>query len=124
MKIPFNSIGSQTTAVTHTLKDEDFEVTLEGSLKKKGYGAAELDASFSGVITLDCDGCGEQYSYKLEEKVTLKLTDSPYKAGEGNGADQDYDIIEFIDGIIDFDEIIISEVNTIKYDFHKCEKCQ
>jgi hypothetical protein len=33
-------------------------------------------------------------------------------------------IIEFLDGIIDLDEIISSEVNAIKFDYHKCEKCK
>jgi len=124
MKVPFSTIGTQPKAVTYTLRGDDFEITIDGTLKRKGYGMAELDAVFTGVVSLECDACGEKYDDVIEEKVTLKLTDAPYKTSEGQGGEQDYDIIEFLDGIIDLDEIIISEVNALKYDYHKCKKCQ
>jgi len=123
MKIPFQNIGTQPKTVNRTLKGEDFDITIEGSLVRKGYGMALLDASLKGVVELLCDGCGENFSLDVDEKVTLKITDTPYKASEGNGDEQDYDIIEFLDGIIDLDEIIISEVNAIKLDYHKCNNC-
>jgi len=123
MKIPFQNIGTQPKTVNRTLKGEDFDITIEGSLVRKGYGMALLDASLKGVVELLCDGCGENFSLDVDEKVTLKITDAPYKASEGNGDEQDYDIIEFLDGIIDLDEIIISEVNAIKLDYHKCNNC-
>lgn len=124
MKIPFNSVGTQVKPIDYTLKGVDFEINLQGSLKRKSYGIAELDAVFKGNVLLECDACAEAINETVEEKVTLKLTDAPYSTSEGHGDELDYDIIEFLDGMIDLDEIIISEVNTIKYDYHKCEKCK
>lgn len=123
MKIPFQNIGTQPKTVNRTLRGEDFDITIEGSLIRKGYGMAILDASLKGIVELLCDGCGESFPLSVDEKVTLKITDAPYKTNEGPGEEQDYDIIEFLDGIIDLDEIIISEVNAIKLDYHKCNKC-
>jgi len=123
MKIPFQNIGPQPKSINRTLKGDDFEITIEGSLMRKGYGMAHLDATLKGIIKLECDRCGEIFPFNVDEKVTLKITDTPYKSSEGCGDEQDYDIIEFLDGIIDLDEIIISEVNTIRLDYHKCELC-
>lgn len=123
MKFLFQNIGPQPKTINTTLEGEDFTVTLEGELSKKGLGMARLDGTLKGTIRLTCDRCGEDFPYHIDEKVTLKLTDTPYKSSEETGDEQDYDIIEFIDGMVDLDEIIISEVNAIKLDYHKCEKC-
>jgi uncharacterized metal-binding protein YceD (DUF177 family) len=123
MKIPFQNIGSQPKSVNRTLEGEDFNVALDGSLTRKGLGMARLNGDLKGSIQLICDRCGEPFVYHVDEKVTLKITDAPHKSSEGLGDEQDYDIIEFLDGIIDLDEIIISEVNAIKFDYHKCENC-
>jgi uncharacterized metal-binding protein YceD (DUF177 family) len=123
MKIPFENIGLNPKSIDRTLEGEDFSVTISGTLTKKGLAMANLDATLTGTIQLVCDRCGENFSYPVDEKVTLKITDRPHKASEGVGDEQDYDIIEFLDGIVDLDEIIISEVNAIKFDYHRCENC-
>ncbi len=123
MKIPFQNIGAQPKTIDRTLKGDDFEITLQGSLSRKGLGMARLDGTLNGAIQLECDRCGESFAFPVDEKVTLKITDTPHKSSEGADDEQDYDIIEFLDGIVDLDEIIISEVNAIKFDYHKCEKC-
>jgi uncharacterized metal-binding protein YceD (DUF177 family) len=123
MKIPFLNIGPSPKAIDQTLKGEDFNVTITATLLKKGLGMAILDGTLKGTIQLPCDRCGEIFPYHVDEKVTLKITDRPHKSSEGMGDEQDYDIIEFLDGIVDLDEIIISEVNAIKFDYHRCENC-
>lgn len=123
MKIPFQNVGQQPKHVTVALKEEGFDITLEGSLSKKRQDRVELEATVKGTIELECDMCAESYTSHIDEKVTFTLTDRPYRAADDNGEEQDYDIIEFLDGIIDLNEIILSEVNAIKYDYHKCTNC-
>ena len=123
MKIPFQNIGPQPKTIDRLLEGEDFSIKIEGTLSRKGFGMANLDGTLKGTIQLECDRCGEMFPFLVDEKVTLKITDIPHKSSEGLGDEQDYDIIEFLDGMVDLDEIIISEVNAIKFDYHKCEKC-
>ena len=123
MKIPFQNIGPQSKTIKQTLEGDDFNITLTGALTRKGLGMASLEGILNGTIQLECDRCGEPFTYLVDEKVTLKITDVPHKSSEGLGDEQDYDIIEFLDGVVDLDEIIISEVNAIKLDYHKCENC-
>jgi uncharacterized metal-binding protein YceD (DUF177 family) len=123
MKIPFQNIGSQPKSIDRVLEGGDFKVSISGTLTRKGLGMAQLNGVLKGSVQLICDRCGEPFVYDVDEKVTLKITDTPHKSSEGLGDEQDYDIIEFLDGIIDLDEIIMSEVNAIKFDYHKCENC-
>lgn len=123
MKIPFQNIGPQPKTIETSLEGEGFSVAFSGELSRKGIGMAKLEGTLTGEIRLTCDRCGESFPYAVDEKVTLKLTDTPHKSSEGLGDELDYDIIEFLDGTVDLDEIILSEVNAIKFDYHKCEKC-
>jgi len=123
MKIPFQNIGPQPKTIDAHLEEDDFSIRIQGELSRKNLGMARLEGTLHGTIQLECDRCGEVFPFHVDEKVTLKITDTPHKSSEGLGDEQDYDIIEFLDGIVDLDEIIISEVNAIKFDYHKCEKC-
>ena len=123
MKIPFQNLGKQPKHVFVSFNDEEAEIVLEADLKKTRQDTVLLEGELKGTIELECDACGESYAHHVDEKVTLTLTDRPYHSGSADGDEQDYDIIEFLDGIIDLNEIILSEVNTIKYDYHKCTKC-
>jgi len=123
MKIPFQNIGPSPKSINCTLEGDDFKITIEGTLSKKGLGMARLEGTLKGTVQLVCDRCGDLFPYAVDEKVMLKITDTPHKSSEGLGDEQDYDIIEFLDGIVDLDEIITSEVNAIKFDYHRCENC-
>lgn len=124
MTIAFANLGPQPKVFDHRLEDGTYDVTLTGELvRPKSYELARLNATLSGTVTLTCDRCGDAYEEQIDEKVTLLVTDSPYKRAESEADEQEYDIIEFLDGNVDIDSIIISEVNAIKYDYHKCSEC-
>jgi hypothetical protein len=55
----------------------------------------------------------------LDEKLELTLSDGIYDED-----DNLLDVIEFFEGYIDIDEIIESEVASIKSDFHYCKDCK
>lgn len=124
MIIPFAHLGVQPKVFDHRLRSQDFDVALSGELvRPKIYDLAELHGTLTGSVTLTCDRCGAEYEQKIGEKVTLLVTDTPYKRKEGEADEREYDIIEFLDGKVDLDLIIESEVNAIKYDYHKCSEC-
>lgn len=123
MKIPFHNLGQQPKHISVNLKEETFDVSLEGDLQKTRQDTVLLKGELKGTVKLECDGCAEIYTHHLDEKVSLKITNRPLQTGGNADDEQDYDIIEFLDGIIDVNEIILSEVNTLKYDYHKCTNC-
>ena len=113
MTIVFDKINSTAKPIGLTSKG----ITLEGTLQKSGYHQVTLDAILSGCVDLDCDRCGETYSYDMDGKLRLKLSDlvSEDKV--------DLDIIEFLDGKIDLLYILESEITSVESSYHYCDKC-
>lgn len=98
-------------------------MTLDGELQKSRQDTVLFEGVLKGTVELECDACAANYVSHIDEKVTFKITDRPHHSGGGPEDEQDYDIIEFLDGIIDINEIILSEVNAIRFDYHKCSNC-
>ncbi len=113
MKIVFDKIGSTAKPIELSSKG----VSLEGTLQKSAYHQVTLDATLSGCFDLDCDRCGDTYSYDMTGKLRLKLSDlvSEDKV--------DLDIIEFLDGKIDLLYILESEITSVESSYHYCDKC-
>ncbi len=79
-------------------------ITLQGNLNRKDYHKVELDGELNGEIELICYRCGEQFQRRLNSPLTLTLTDRVVEISD------DLDIIEFLDGVIDLDFILNSEI--------------
>ena len=71
-----------------------------------------------GNIDIDCSRCGCSEPFSLNEELKLLLSDGIYK-----GDDEEFLVIEIENSLIDFDEIIQSELNSIKSDYHICKSC-
>ncbi|NPA61133.1 MAG: DUF177 domain-containing protein [Epsilonproteobacteria bacterium] len=93
-------------------------ITLQGSLEKKDYHKVELDGELSGELELICYRCGEQFYKPLKSPLTLTLTDRVVEISD------DLDIIEFLDGVIDLDFILNSEVSSIQNYYNLCSNCK
>jgi len=113
MTIVFDKINSTAKPIGLSSKG----VALEGTLQKSGYHQVTLDARLNGCIDLDCDRCGETYSYNMDGKLRLKLSDLVSEDKD------DLDIIEFLDGKIDLLYILESEITSIESSYHYCDKC-
>jgi len=113
MKIVFDKIGS--TKKTFELSVSD--VSLEGTLVKSGYHRVRLEGQLEGSIELSCDRCGDVYQYSMKSPLQLTLSDEVIET------EDDLDIIEFIDGVIDLDFIVQSEIASVENSYHYCEKC-
>ncbi len=113
MKIVFDKIGSTAKPIELSSRG----VTLDGTLQKSAYHQVTLDAVLSGCFDLDCDRCGDTYSYSMASKLRLKLSDlvSEDKV--------DLDIIEFLDGKIDLLYILESEITSVESSYHYCDIC-
>ena len=109
-KIPFNK--------------KDFETTLNGVIfkgvfYKENQNLIKIEATLNGDVEVDCIKCATPFIREINENLKLIITDKIY-----NGFDKEFDVIEISNQIIDFDDIITSEIESIKLDFSNvCDNC-
>ncbi len=106
--------------ISTTPKDfqAEFEgLSLCGSLERISKDVVALKARLIGVIELTCDRCGKSFTLPQDQELDLKLSDSLIQTQD------DLDIIEFLDGIIDIEYIIQSEIESQKALYNYCKDC-
>ena len=113
MKIRFDKVGSVAKPFEATFEGVD----LKGTLVRKGRHDVAMEGILSGALPMVCDRCGTAMDERFEIPLALRLSDVAVEHQE------DLDIIEFLDGIIDIDYIIESEINAMEGTFHFCEAC-
>ena len=114
MKIEFRK-------VPHTPKEFNAEfnsVKIEGTFCKISQSLVKVDAILKGSTDVDCCRCGTSEIINVDEDLHLLLSDGLYKKDES-----EYLVIEVENGLIDFDDIIESELNSVKSDYHICNSC-
>ncbi len=106
--------------ISTTPKDfqAEFEgLSLCGSLERISKDVVALKARLKGEIELACDRCGKSFTLPQDQELDLKLSDSLIETQD------DLDIIEFLDGIIDIEYIIQSEIESQKALYNYCKDC-
>ena len=106
--------------ISTTPKDfqAEFEgLSLCGSLERISKDVVALKARLKGEIELACDRCGKSFTLLQDQELDLKLSDGLIETQD------DLDIIEFLDGIIDIEYIIQSEIESQKALYNYCKDC-
>ena len=93
-------------------------VKIEGTFCRISQSLVKIDAVLKGSTDIDCCRCGITEQIEVDEELQLLLSDGLYK-----GDESEYLLIEVENSLIDFNEIIESELNSIKSDYHICENC-
>jgi uncharacterized metal-binding protein YceD (DUF177 family) len=114
MKIVFDKVGNQQKSFRLKIQNINFEGTLE----KIGYHLVRLNSNIEGKIDLICDRCAKEYQKDIKFPLQLTLSKEVIET------EDDLDIIEFLDGIIDLDFILQSEIISIQNSYHFCDNCQ
>ena len=115
MKVDFKKVGR----VPKNVEIEREGVVLTGSLSQGEDNLTNFKGKLSNNLKVECSRCGEEFEIALDEEVILKFSDGVYR-----GFDEEADIIEFYDGKIDIDEVLRSEIESIKLDYHLCNRCK
>lgn len=103
----------------------DFEVssnaiTFKGYLEYYSGKLILLKARLEGSLEKPCDICAEDFELQVAEDVEFFISDGIYKGGD----DIELDVVESLDGDVDMQELLHSEIELIKSDYHACESCQ
>ena len=93
-------------------------VKIEGTFCRISQSLVKVDAVLKGSTDIDCCRCGVTEEIEVDEELHLLLSDGIYKNDES-----EYLVIEVENSLIDFDEIVESELNSIKSDYHLCDEC-
>jgi hypothetical protein len=114
MKIVFDKVGQSPKPFELTVEG----ISLEGTLAKSGYHRLRLQGDLKGQVELLCDRCGDAYQYDMNSPLNLTLSDQVIET------EDDLDIIEFIDGVIDLEFIVQSEIASVQNSYHYCKICE
>lgn len=114
MKIDFTKIGCNPKPFELSLDSVDLKCTLK-SLRDD---TVALNGKISGKIDTHCDRCGRDYCLNLDSDLKLTLSDRVLSDKA------DLDIIEFLNGVVDINYILESEINAIKSTYHYCSDCE
>ena len=113
MKIAFKKITS--SQKPFSLQNGD--MVLSGYLKLIDSTIIKLEAALSGKIVLICDRSGEEFIKQHSESLVLYISDGLWDTQSQSKLDS-FEVIEFFDGFIDLDSILLSEIESIKSDYH------
>ena len=124
MQIPFSSIKREKKEIEFLFVQDNDELNIKGSIFKDKDQLVCMDLSLKGKIEVDCTICAKPFFIEVDDKIKLKASNKVITNSEFESLNENYDIIEFLDHIIDFNEIARSEINIIKLDYFKCKNCQ
>lgn len=97
-------------------------VKIEGSFCKISPSLVEISSKIHGDLEVECSRCGKSFVTTLEEDIEFLVSDGVYK-DENSERCLDTVIIEVDNHIIDFENIVQSELESFKLDYHVCDNC-
>ncbi|MBN2815794.1 MAG: hypothetical protein JXQ67_03875 [Campylobacterales bacterium] len=109
--------------VTKTPLDFELQsgaITFKGYLEYDSGKLILLKAHMQGYIEKPCDICAEDFQLAVDEEIEFFISDGLY---DGDN-DVEFDVVESFDGNADMDEILNSEIELIKSDYHTCDSCR
>lgn len=114
MKIEFRKVPQTTKELDVSYNS----VKIEGTFCRISSSLVKIDAVLKGNTDIDCCRCGVTDVIEVDENLNLLLSDGIYKGNE-----EEYSVIEIENSLIDFDELIESELNSIRSEYYICEEC-
>ncbi len=113
MQIHFDKVGH----TPKSLEIKSGDITMNFMLKKLNHHRVGLDGELNGTIDLVCDRCGKSITETISQPIELILSQKVIEEKEN------LDIIEFLDGNIDLDYILSSEIEAITCSYNYCDEC-
>ena len=96
------------------------EITFKGYLEYHAGKLILLKADLQGSADIECNRCAMNFKLPVDEKIEFFISDGLYE--DDNNIDMD--VIESFNSQVDLDELLNSEIELIKSDYHSCEACE
>jgi hypothetical protein len=116
MKIEFRKIP---------LHPSDFElyddsVKFSGTFCKISPKLAKIEGTIEGPCEVDCYKCGKTFTQELNDKVNFLVSDGVYSK---KSEEEELVVIETSDHILDFGELLHSEIESFRSEYLSCDTC-
>lgn len=96
------------------------EITFKGSLEYHHGKLILLKADLKGTLVKSCDICAEEFNLLVDENIEFFISDGIFE----NDDNIELDVVESFNGSIDMEELLDSEIELIKSDYHACANCK
>ena len=96
------------------------EIIFKGYLQYYSGKLILLKANLDGLALVECSQCGEEFKLPVNEEIELFISDGIYE--DDNNIE--IDVVESFNSVADLDELLNSEIELIKSDYHSCENCK
>ena len=116
MKITLRKVT--TTPLDFDIKSD--EMTFKGYLEYHVGKLILLKAKLNGFADTQCSQCGEEFKLPVDEEIEFFISDGVYE----DDNNLELDVVESFDSQADLDELLNSEIELIKSDYHSCEDCK
>ena len=118
MKIEFTKVP---------LNGTEFEINSNsvkflGTFSKISSKLAKISANMNGNCDVDCCKCGKIIAINIDENIDFLVSDGNYEPNQHN--DEEFVIIEAQNNILDFDDILHSEIESLKSEYYICDTCK
>ena len=117
MKIEFRKIP---------LQESEFEISSNsvkflGTFSKISSKLAKINSKIIGNCDADCYKCGISFPISIDLDTDFLLSDGIYSSDVD---EEEFVIIEVEDHVLDFDEVLHSELESLKSEYHICDSCK
>ena len=92
-----------------------------GTFGKISSKLVDIKSSIEGDVEVSCCKCGKSFDIPFNEKIHFLASDGIYSSNDER--DLDKMIIEIDNNFIDFEEILQSELESLRSDYHICDSC-
>lgn len=117
MKIEFRKIP---------LDESEFEISSNsvkflGTFSKISSKLAKINSKLVGKCDVDCCKCGTTFTIPVNTEVKFLVSDGICSSEQD---EEEFVIIEVEEHLLDFDEILHSEIESLKSEYHICDTCK
>lgn len=116
MKILLRKVGK--TPIDFEVKSD--EITFKGYLQYDTDKLILLNAKLNGKIKTECDVCAKDFMLEVDEDIEFFISEGVYQ----NKEDSFLEVVEVYNSTLDLEELLASEVELLKSDYHICQECE
>jgi len=108
------------------LDESEFEISSNsvkflGTFSKISSKLAKINSKLIGKCDVDCCKCGTTFTIPINTEVKFVVSDGIYSSEQD---EEEFVIIEVEEHLMDFDEILHSEIESLKSEYHICDTCK
>jgi uncharacterized metal-binding protein YceD (DUF177 family) len=100
------------------------KINFFGKIYQKSPTIVLLKAKLQGELEYKCDRCAKDIYLNVDENIEMLISDGIYKVADEFINRDDLAVVEVYNGFINFDEILQSEIELYKSDYHYCDTCK